>query len=126
MILQLTGRAGAGVAVLERGAAVAICLLACIYLAITAAACQPSGIGESGLVPVTAPELLRLIRSEVVPQSRRDLADRHRWSSWRRRHQYQARQARQRWNAYAVLDQRTAREAVRYVALVALRSVTPW
>jgi SRSO17 transposase len=81
----------------------AICLLAYIYLAVTAAACR-SGTGpasDPGLIPVTVPELLRLLRGEVVPQPRRDPAHRHRWSDWRRRHQYHARQAHQRWHAYA-------------------------
>jgi hypothetical protein len=77
-----------------------ICLLAYIYLAVTAA-CQSSATSEPGLIPVTAPELLRLLRGDVVPQPCRDPAHRHHWSDWRRRHQYQSRQAHQRWNAYA-------------------------
>jgi SRSO17 transposase len=80
----------------------AICLLAYIYLAVTAAyrASSTTPASDPGLIPVTVPELLRLLRGQVVPQPRRDPAHRRRWSDWRRRHQYQARQAHQRWNAY--------------------------
>ena len=52
-------------------------------------------------VPVTFPELLRLLRGTVIPPPRRDRAHRLHWSEWRRRHQYRARQAHRRWNAYA-------------------------
>jgi SRSO17 transposase len=82
----------------------AICLLACIYLAVTAATCREAGTGpdsDPGLIPLTIPELLRLLRGAVIPQPRRDPAHRHRWSVWRRHHQHQARLAHQRWNAYA-------------------------
>lgn len=81
-----------------------IYLLAYIYLAVTAAACRAPGAHPAPdlkLIPLTIPELLRLLRGEVVPQPHRDRAHRHRWSDWRRGHQYQARQAHQRWNAYA-------------------------
>jgi hypothetical protein len=50
---------------------------------------------------VTVPELLRLLRDTVIPPPRRDRAHRLYWSAWRRHHQYRARQAHQRWNAYA-------------------------
>ena len=49
----------------------------------------------------TVPELLRLLRDIVIPPPRRDRAHRLHWSAWRRRHQHRARQAHQRWNAYA-------------------------
>jgi SRSO17 transposase len=81
----------------------ALCLLAYIYLAVTAA-CHAAGTTlapDVELIPLTIPELLRLLRGPVIPQPRRDLAHRHRWSTWRRHHQYKARQAHQRWNAYA-------------------------
>ena len=55
---------------------------------------------DAGLIPVTVPELLRLLRDTVIPP-RRDRAHRLRWPAWRRRHQHRACQARQRWNAYA-------------------------
>jgi hypothetical protein len=56
---------------------------------------------DAGLIPVTVPELLRLLRDIVIPPPRRDRAHRLHWSAWRRRHQYRARQAHQRWNAHA-------------------------
>jgi hypothetical protein len=41
------------------------------------------------------------LRGIVIPPPRRDRPYRPHWSTWRRRHQHRARQARQRWNAYA-------------------------
>jgi SRSO17 transposase len=79
-----------------------ICLLAYIYLAVAAAVNRDSQAGQDiGLIPVTIPELLRLLRDTVIPPPCRDQAHRQDWSQWRRRHQYRARQAHQRWNAYA-------------------------
>jgi SRSO17 transposase len=78
----------------------AICLLAYIYLAVATATDQAASTSPE-LIPLTVPELLRLLRGPVIPQPRRDPAHRHRWSDWRRHHQYQACQAHQRWNAYA-------------------------
>ena len=37
----------------------------------------------------------------VIPEPRRDKAHRDAWTLWRRRHQYRARHAHQRWHAYA-------------------------
>ena len=82
----------------------AICLLAYIYLAVAVAAQRQHDAGsdlDAGLIPVTVPELLRLLRDTVIPPPRRDRAHRLHWSDWRRRHQHRARQAHQRWNAYA-------------------------
>ena len=81
----------------------AICLLACIYLAVAVALQRQHEPGSdlAGLIPVTVPELLRLLRGIVIPPPRRDRAHRLHWSDWRRRHQHRARQAHQRWNAYA-------------------------
>ena len=82
----------------------AICLLAYIYLAVAVALQRQHEAGpepDAGLIPVTIPELLRLLRDVVIPSPRRDRAHRLHWSEWRRRHQYRARQAHQRWNAYA-------------------------
>jgi SRSO17 transposase len=82
----------------------ALCLLAYIYLAVTVAVQrqhEASSDLDAGLIPVTVPELLRLLRDTVIPPPRRDRPHRLHWSDWRRRHQYRARQARQRWNAYA-------------------------
>jgi len=79
-----------------------ICLLAYIYLAVAAAVNRDSQDGqEIGLIPITIPELLRLLRDTVIPPPCRDQAHRRHWSQWRRRHQYRARQAHQRWNTYA-------------------------
>jgi SRSO17 transposase len=82
----------------------AICLLAYIYLTVTAAVQRQhdasSGL-DAGLIPITVPELLRLLRDTVIPPPRRDRPHRLHWSNWRRRHQHRARQAHQRWNAYA-------------------------
>jgi hypothetical protein len=81
----------------------AVSLLAYAFLAV-AAACQRALDGSAGilgLIPVTVPELLRQLRGTAIPGPRRDKAHREAWSLWRRRHQYQARQAHQRWYAYA-------------------------
>jgi SRSO17 transposase len=81
----------------------AISLLACAFLAV-AAACQrtlDAITGIPGLIPVTVPELLRQLRGTVIPDPRRDRTHRDAWSRWRRHHQHLARQAHQRWNAYA-------------------------
>ena len=81
----------------------AICLLAYIFLAVAAAfqRTRDEDAGILGLIPVTIPELLRQLRGTVIPEPRRDRAHRDCWSLWRRRHQYRARQAHQRWQAYA-------------------------
>ena len=82
----------------------AVCLLAYIYLAVAVALQREQDASsdlDAGLIPVTIPELLRLLRDTVIPPPRRDRAHRLHWSDWRRRHQYRARQAHQRWNAYA-------------------------
>jgi len=81
----------------------AVSLLAYAFLAV-AAACQRAldgSVGIVGLIPVTVPELLRQLRGTVIPDPRRDKAHRDAWSLWRRRHQYHAQQAHQRWHAYA-------------------------
>src|SRR5262249_22092841 len=80
----------------------ALCLLACIYLAVTVALHRDSHAGpEIDLIPVTIPELVRLLPDTLIPPPRRDKTHRQHWSQWRRRHQYRARQAHQRWNTYA-------------------------
>jgi hypothetical protein len=82
----------------------AICLLAYIYLAVAVALQHQQDTSsdlESGLIPITVPELLRLLRGTAIQPPRRDQAHRLHWSAWRRRHQYRARQAHQHWNAYA-------------------------
>jgi hypothetical protein len=81
----------------------AICLLTYIFLAVAAAfqRARDEDADLLGLIPVTIPELLRQLRGTVIPDPRRDRAHRDGWSLWRRRHQYYARQAHQRWHAYA-------------------------
>jgi SRSO17 transposase len=80
----------------------ALCLLAFMYLAVAAALDRdaPASL-ETGLIPVTIPEMLRMLRGTVIPPPRRDHTHRQHWPQWRRRHQYRASQAHQRWNAYA-------------------------
>jgi len=56
---------------------------------------------EIDLIPITIPELVRLLRDTVIPPPYRDRPHRQHWSPWRRRHQYRARRAHQRWNVYA-------------------------
>jgi SRSO17 transposase len=82
----------------------AICLLAYIYLAVAVAVQRQHDASsdlDAGLIPITIPELLRLLRDTVIPPPRRDRPHRLHWPAWRRRHQHRARQAHQRWNAYA-------------------------
>ncbi len=78
-----------------------ICLLAyvCLAIAVAVQRQQEAGSGlDAGLIPITMPELLRLLRDTVIPPPRRDQPHRLHWSTWRRRHQHRARQAHQRWN----------------------------
>jgi SRSO17 transposase len=81
----------------------AISLLACAFLAVAAAwqRAADSSARVLELIPVTVPELLRQLRGTVIPEPRRDKPHRDAWTLWRRRHQYDARQAHQRWHAYA-------------------------
>lgn len=80
----------------------ALCLLAYIYLAITTCRTASTDLApDLQLIPLTIPELLRLLRGVAIPQPRRDPVHRQHWSTWRRHHQHRARQAHQRWNAYA-------------------------
>jgi SRSO17 transposase len=81
----------------------AISPLAAAFLA-AAAAWQRARDGSTAaleLIPVTIPELLRQLRGTVIPWPRRDQPHRDTWTLWRRRHQYHACQAHQRWHAYA-------------------------
>ena len=66
-----------------------ICLLAYIYLAIAVAVQRQQEAGsdlDAGLIPITVPELLRLLRDTVIPPPRRDQPHRLHWPAWRRRH----------------------------------------
>ena len=80
----------------------AISLLAYAFLAV--AACQRARDASADLlelIPVTVPELLRQLRGTVIPDPSQDKAHRNAWTLWRRRHQYRAQQAHQRWHSYA-------------------------
>ncbi len=81
----------------------AISLLAYAFLAAAAAwqRARDASPATLGLIPVTVPELLRQLRGTVIPEPRRDKPHRDAWALWRRRHQYRAQQAHQRWHAYA-------------------------
>jgi SRSO17 transposase len=81
----------------------AITLLAYAFLAVAAAwqRARDGSTAELELVPVTVPELLRQLRGTAIPEPRRDQVHRSAWALWRRRHQYRAQQAHQRWHAYA-------------------------
>ena len=74
-------------------------LLAYTYLAVTTAAERHPGDPE--LIPITVPELLRLIRGTIVPPPRTDPQHRQAWSLWRRRHQQRARKCHHAWHTYA-------------------------
>jgi SRSO17 transposase len=78
----------------------ALSLIAGAFLAVAAALqrAADSAAGLLELIPVTVPELLRQLRGTVIPDPRRDKAHRDAWTLWRRRHQYRARQAHQRWH----------------------------
>jgi hypothetical protein len=63
-------------------------LLACIYLTVTAAVQRQQEAGQdldAGLISITVPELLRLLRDSVIPAPRRDWVHRLGWSARRRR-----------------------------------------
>ncbi len=50
----------------------ALCLLACMYLAVAAALDRHARAGlETGLIPVTIPEMLRMLRGTVIPFGQR-------------------------------------------------------
>ena len=78
-------------------------LVAYAFLAVTAALERDAADGDQpiDLVPITCHELLRLLRLLILPTPRRDAGHILHWSTWRRRHQHRARQAHQRWHAYA-------------------------
>ena len=63
----------------------AVCLLAYIYLAVAVAVQrqqEASSGPDAGLIPVTVPEVLRLLRDIVIPPPRRDRDHRLHWSAW--------------------------------------------
>jgi hypothetical protein len=65
----------------------AVCLLAYIYLAVAVALQRQQDTASdlaAGLIPITVPELLRLLRGTVIPPPRQDRIHRLHWSTWRR------------------------------------------
>ncbi|WP_406410795.1 hypothetical protein [Streptomyces sp. NBC_01614] len=62
-------------------------LFAAVVLALTAAAIHEGSERQPGLVPLTCPELIRLLRAIVLPPAARDRDHVLRWIAWRRRHQ---------------------------------------
>jgi SRSO17 transposase len=82
----------------------ALCLLAYTFLTVASAlerAQDAATSAAAGMIAITVPELLRLLRGTVIPPPRRDREHALNWSDWRRRHQHRAQQAHRHWNAYA-------------------------
>jgi SRSO17 transposase len=79
-------------------------LVASAVLALTAAATTTTGpAGPAHLVPLTCPELVRLLRAFVLTPPDRDAEHILHWMAWRRRHQAIARACHQR--RHALQDQ---------------------
>lgn len=70
-----------------------ISLIATAVLALT----RQAGQSIPHLVPISARELLRILRATVLPQPRRDLGHLLHWPAWRCRHQYRAALCQRRW-----------------------------
>ena len=84
----------------------AVCLLAYIFLTVAVAVKRARDAGTSaaaGMIAVTVPELLRLLRGTIIPPPRHDREHVLHWSGWRRGHQHRAQQAHRRWNSCADL-----------------------
>jgi len=60
-----------------------------------------SAPAEAAMIPLTRPELLRILRAFVLPQPVTDPEHILRWSRWRRRHQHQAATCHRHWNEVA-------------------------
>jgi SRSO17 transposase len=76
-----------------------VSLVAAALLAVALARTRPaSQEPEAGLIPLTRPELLILLRTTALPAPLRDLAHVLHWSRWRRRHQHRAAACHRRWN----------------------------
>ncbi len=52
----------------------------------------------TAMIPLTRPELLRILRAFALPQPMTDPEHIKRWSRWRRRHQFRAAACHSRWN----------------------------
>ena len=76
-----------------------ISLIAAALLAAALARTRSAGSPPAtGLIPLTRPELLALLRAAVLCAPRRDLAHTLHWSRWRRHHQHRAATCHRRWN----------------------------
>ncbi|MFF7190494.1 hypothetical protein ACFZAR_35985 [Streptomyces sp. NPDC008222] len=76
------------------------CLVASAVLALATAATTTTGpAGPAGLVPLTCPELIRLLRAFVLTPPVRDTEHVLRWIAWRRHHQAVAQACHQRRHA---------------------------
>jgi hypothetical protein len=76
-----------------------ISLIAAALLAVALARIRSAGSPPAtGLIPLTRPELLALLRAAVLRAPRRGLAHTLHWSRWRRRHQHRAATCHRRWN----------------------------
>lgn len=62
-------------------------LIAAAVLALTATAAQARPAASDRLIPLTCPELVRLLRALVLPLPVRDRDHILHWTAWRRRHQ---------------------------------------
>ncbi|MFD7342042.1 hypothetical protein ACFV98_39670 [Streptomyces violascens] len=62
-------------------------MIAAAVLALTTAAVHAAVEERSGLVPLTCPELVRLLRALVLPLPVRDHDHVLHWTAWRRQHQ---------------------------------------
>ena len=62
-------------------------LIAAAVLALTATAVHDAAEDEPALVPLSCPELIRLLRALVLPPPARDREHVLHWTAWRRHHQ---------------------------------------
>lgn len=62
-------------------------LIAAAVLALTATAVHDAAEDEPALVPLSSPELIRLLRALVLPPPVRDREHVLHWTAWRRHHQ---------------------------------------
>lgn len=83
-----------------------ISLIAAALLAVSTALHRITDLGhtagtapsKAAMIPLTRPELLRILRAFVLPRPATDPEHVLRWSRWRRRHQFQTAACHRRWN----------------------------
>jgi len=77
-----------------------ISLIAAALLSVSTALHRTAGLepAEAAMIPVTRPELLRILRAFVLPHPVTDPEHVLRWSRWRRHHQFHAAACHRRWN----------------------------